>query len=144
MRATRDLLRRRTYFVRRRADLLAHIQNTNAQYNLPAFGKGIARKIHREGLSEAFSDKAVQYSIDVDVEVIDHLDLLIEEVSRHIGRTARGHNPQALALLRTVPGIGKTLALVILYARDPHYRLVRDRPAVLLLRPAGQEQARVR
>ena len=115
MRATRDLLRRRTYFVRRRADLLAHIQNTNAQYNLPAFGKKIARKIHREGLSDAFSDKAVQYSIDVDVAVIDHLDLLIEEVSRRIGRTARGHDPQVLALLRTVPGIGKTLALVILY-----------------------------
>ncbi len=34
MRATRDLLRRRTYLVRKRADLLAHIQNTNSQYNL--------------------------------------------------------------------------------------------------------------
>jgi transposase len=115
MRATRDLLRRRTYFVRRRADLLAHIQNTNAQYNLPAFGKKIARKMHREGLSDSFSDKAVQHSIDADVEVIDHLDLLVEGVNRHIGRTARSHDPQALALLRTVPGIGKTLGLVILY-----------------------------
>lgn len=28
-RATRDLLRRRIYFVRRRADLLAHVQNTS-------------------------------------------------------------------------------------------------------------------
>jgi len=30
MRSTRDLLRRRTYLVRRRADLLGHIQNTTA------------------------------------------------------------------------------------------------------------------
>jgi transposase len=115
MRATRDLLRRRTYFVRRRADLLAHIQNTNAQYNLPEFGKKIAHKIHREGIAESFPDPDVQRSIQVNLELIDHLDLLIERVSAQVGRTARGHNPQALALLRTVPGIGKTLALVILY-----------------------------
>jgi transposase len=35
MRATRDLLRRRSFLVRRRADLLAHLVNTNSQYNLP-------------------------------------------------------------------------------------------------------------
>jgi len=35
MRATRDLLRRRCHLVRKRAELLAHIQNTNSQYNLP-------------------------------------------------------------------------------------------------------------
>jgi transposase len=29
MRATRDLLRRRTHFMRKRSELLAHIQNTN-------------------------------------------------------------------------------------------------------------------
>jgi hypothetical protein len=35
MRETRDLLRRRTYLVRRRAEALAHLTNTNSQYNLP-------------------------------------------------------------------------------------------------------------
>jgi transposase len=39
MRATRDLLRRRLHFTRKRAELLAHIENTNSQYNLPAFQK---------------------------------------------------------------------------------------------------------
>ena len=33
MRAPRDLLRRRTHLLRKRAELLAHIQNTNSQYN---------------------------------------------------------------------------------------------------------------
>ena len=37
MRATRDLLRRRLHLVRKRGRLLAHIQNTRAQHNLPAF-----------------------------------------------------------------------------------------------------------
>src|SRR5512145_728930 len=39
MRSTRDLLRRRMYLTRKRAELLAHIQNTNSQYNLPEIGK---------------------------------------------------------------------------------------------------------
>jgi transposase len=62
MRATRDLLRRRTYLVRRRADLLAHIQNTNFQYNLPEFGKKIA-KMHRQGIAEFFPHPEVSRSI---------------------------------------------------------------------------------
>jgi len=46
-RATGDLLRRRNYLMCRRADLLAHNQNTNTQYNLPAFGMKIAHRILR-------------------------------------------------------------------------------------------------
>src|SRR3970040_2899918 len=42
MRATRDLLRRRLHLVRKRGRLLAHIQMTAQQYNLPAFAKRIA------------------------------------------------------------------------------------------------------
>jgi transposase len=49
MRATRDLLRRRNYIMRKRADLLAYIQNTNSQYNLPGFGKKISHKIKTLG-----------------------------------------------------------------------------------------------
>jgi len=115
MRSTRDLLRRRTYLVRRRADLLAHIQNTNSQYNLPEFGQKIARKMHRRGIAELFPDPAVRRSIAIDVELIDHLDLLLEQLKKQIERTARHHDPQALFLLRTVHGIGATLGLVILY-----------------------------
>lgn len=35
MRATRDLLRRRTHIVRHGAELKAHVNNTTSQYNLP-------------------------------------------------------------------------------------------------------------
>jgi len=44
MRSTRDLMRRRNHLMRKRAELLAHIQNTNSQYNLPEFKKKIAYK----------------------------------------------------------------------------------------------------
>jgi transposase len=115
MRPTRDLLRRRTYFVRRRADLLAHIQNTNSQYNMPEFGKKIARRMHREGIAKLFPHPAVQQSIAIDVQLIDAYDRIIEGMEDTILRTARNHDAQALSLLRSVPGIGKTLSLVLLY-----------------------------
>jgi Transposase len=41
-RATRDLLRRRTHLMRKRAELLSHVQNTNAQDHLSEIGKNIA------------------------------------------------------------------------------------------------------
>jgi transposase len=41
MRATRDLLCRRMHLMCKRAELLAHVQNTNSQYNLPEIGKKI-------------------------------------------------------------------------------------------------------
>jgi hypothetical protein len=44
MRATCDLLRRRTHLMRQRAELLAHVQHTNRQYNLPEIGKKVAYK----------------------------------------------------------------------------------------------------
>src|SRR5499426_2758139 len=67
MRATRDLLRRRCHLMRKRAELLAHIQNTNSQYNLPEIGKKLAYKANRAGVTERFPDPAVQKSMDVDV-----------------------------------------------------------------------------
>ncbi len=60
MRSTRDLMRRRNYLMRRRADPLAHIQNTNAQCNMPEFGRKIAYRAEREGIAERFRDPKVQ------------------------------------------------------------------------------------
>src|ERR671922_1357032 len=67
MRATRDLLRRRMYLTRKRAELLAHIQNTNSQYNRPEIGKQLADQANRDGVAERFSDPAVQKSMEVDL-----------------------------------------------------------------------------
>jgi transposase len=116
MRATRDLLRRRTHWMRKRAELLAHIQNTNSQYNLPEIGKKIAYKANRDGVAERFPDPAVQKSIEVDLALIGHYDQLLRDVELSILKTAKQHNAQTLYLLRTVPGIGEILSLVLLYA----------------------------
>jgi transposase len=36
-------------------------------------------------------------------------------LEHYIEKTARGHDPVSLALLRTIPGVGTILALVMLY-----------------------------
>src|SRR5215204_1959518 len=115
MRATRDLLRRRCHLVRKRAELLAHIQNTNSQYNLPELGKKLAYKANREGVEDHFPDPSVRKTIEVDVSLIDHYDKLLGEVELYITRSAKAHDVQTFARLQSVPGIGQILALVILY-----------------------------
>ena len=115
MRATRDLLRRRMHLAHKRAELLAHVQNTNSQYNLPAIGKKIAYKANRDGVAERFADPAVQKSIEVDLALITYYDELLGDVERTIVNTAKHHDATTLYLLHTVPGIGKILGLVLLY-----------------------------
>jgi transposase len=115
MRATRDLLRRRMHLAHTRAELLAHVQNTNSQYNLPAIGKKIAYKANREGVAERFADPAVQKSIEVDLALITYYDELLRDVELTIVKTAKHHDANTLYLLQTVPGIGKILSLVLLY-----------------------------
>jgi transposase len=115
MRATRDLLRRRMYLTRKRAELLTHVQNTNHQYNLPEIGKKIAYKANRDGVAERFPEPAVQKSIEVDLALIGSYDNLLRDLELHLVTAAKQDSANALYLLRTVPGIGKILSLVLLY-----------------------------
>jgi transposase len=115
MRATRDLLRRRMHLMRKRAERLAHIHNTNSQYNLPEIGKKIAYKANRAGVTERFPEPAVQKSIEVDMALIGHYDQWLRDMELAILKTAKQHETNTLYLLRTVPGIGEILSLVLLY-----------------------------
>jgi transposase len=115
MRATRDLLRRRMHLMRKRSELLSHVQNTNSQYNLPEIGKKIAYKANREGVADRFDDAAVQKNIEVDLALITYYDELLRDLELSIIQTAKKHDANTLYLLQTVPGIGKILSLVLLY-----------------------------
>jgi transposase len=115
MRSTRDLLRRRMRLVQRRAELLTHIQQTNAQYNLPTIGKILKYKGNRKGVAERFEDASVRKTVEVDLALIAAYDTSIRQVETHILQTATAHDPMALQVLRTIPGIGKILSLVLVY-----------------------------
>jgi transposase len=115
MRATRDLLRRRNFLMRKRAELFAHIQNTNSQYNLPEFDGALRYPANREDLSERFTDDSVKKSIETDLGLIDVYDKHLKEVELYLTRHARVDNPNSYHILKTVPGVGQILGLVLLY-----------------------------
>jgi len=115
MRGTRDLMRRRMHLMRKRSELLAHIHNTNSQYNLPEIKKNLRYAFNRDGIVERFSDPSVQKSIELDLNLIGFYDKQLSKVEWFIQRQANDCDQHSLILLRTVPGIGKILSLVILY-----------------------------
>jgi len=115
MRSTRDLLRRRMHMMHQRAQLLAHVQNTNHQYNLPDIGKKISYRGNREGVAERFADASARSSVAFDLKRIGFYDGLLNEIELEIVRHAKQHDPNSVYLLDTVPGVGKILSLVLLY-----------------------------
>src|SRR5229473_5318507 len=111
-RATRALLRRRCPLMRKRAELLAHRQNTNSQYHLPEIGKKVAYKANRAGVEAHFPDPRVRKTIEVDVALINPYDQLLGEVELSSTRTAKAPDVQTFSRLQSVPGIGQILALL--------------------------------
>jgi transposase len=116
MRATRDLLRRRTYFVRKRAELLAHLQMTFLQYNLDAPAQKLCYAANRAALDlSVFADESTRSMLQADLAIVTAHDQQIKRLEAELVRTAKVHDPQAFHRLRTVPGIGPVLALILLY-----------------------------
>src|SRR5262249_9730957 len=117
LRETRDLLRRRTFLVRQRAQFLAHVQNTNSQYNLPPFPKKLSFAGNRDAnaIVARFLHPSTQRAIAPDLAMAEHLDEQIGALELHLTRTAKVDDPIVYQLLRTVPGIGPVLGLILLY-----------------------------
>jgi transposase len=118
-RATRDLLRRRCFFVQKRSQLIAHVVNTNSQYNLPPLTARLCYPRNRtDDLAERFADPATRLSVHADFHLIDAFDGQIDELERAVLRQAKIDDPVTYHLLCTTPGIGKVLGLVLLYEID--------------------------
>lgn len=115
LRATRDLLRRRMFLMRRRAELLGHVQSTNWQYNLPPLTKKLSYKKNRDGVAARFAEQSVRKMVELDLSLIGQLDTHLSDVERYLERTVKIDDPQNFYLLRTIPGVGRILALVLLY-----------------------------
>jgi transposase len=118
-RQTRDLLRRRSFFVRQRAQMIAHIVNTNTQFNLPPLSKKLTYAANRTAdLVERFTDPSTKLAITADLAFIDAHDQQIAELERYLVKHAKVDDPVTFGLLRTVPGIGPILGLTLLYEID--------------------------
>jgi transposase len=116
LRATRALVRRRMPLRRKRAELLAQVQQTNSQDHLPAMGTKIASKANRVGVAERLAAPAVHKSLAVDLALIAYYDRLRTDLERHLVKRAKQHAVQTFSRLRSIPGVGKRLARGLLYA----------------------------
>jgi len=54
-------------------------------------------------------------SIALDLALLERYDELITDLELDLVRRAKQHDPQAFQRLRSIPGVGKALALMILY-----------------------------
>jgi transposase len=115
MRATRDLLRRRNHLMRMRSELLAHIQTTASQYNLPPLGARVDRKAERATIPAHFPDAAVRRAVELDLSLIAHYDELLGKLEQELTLMAKAHDAFTYHLLRSIPGVGRILTLVPLY-----------------------------
>jgi transposase len=98
-----------------RAELYAHLQHTGSQDHLGDPLGRMAKPQNRRGLIARFDHACVQKTIAVDLALVDCSDPLLAELERDLEQTAHRHDPVSLALLRTIPGVGNILALVMRY-----------------------------
>lgn len=115
LRDTRDLLRRRTSLVRRRSGTITHVQMVNHQQNLPAFPKSISYKANRAGLAGRFPDGSLRTMVQLDVDLIDFYDKQIQQLDLYLEQHAKLDDPDTFFRLQSIPGVGRILAMTLLY-----------------------------
>jgi len=117
MRATRDLLRRRSHFTQQHAETLRHIKTLLYQQgymDLPATHNFSAEKI-RKIFSVYKLPEDAAYSLQADLDMIRYLDTVTAKLEWRTLKNARGHDNHALVLLRSLKGLGHILSLTLLY-----------------------------
>jgi transposase len=111
-RSIRDALRRRTHIMRMSAQLKAHVSSTISQYNLPALESrlNLQNSPDREKMHHFFPDEAVQKSMDLNLNIIETMVSELYKIEHYVKTQAQTHRATDLHILKSFPGIGKTLA----------------------------------
>ena len=118
-RPMRALLRQRMGYVWDRSELLTHLSmNQTAEGLVPASKVGHNRDIWEDRILEQYSDPLLRFSVERDMDLVRIYDRQIELVEQKLGSLARNVHGRDYALLKTVPGIGRILALTILFEID--------------------------
>jgi competence protein ComEC len=82
-------------------------------------------RFNRTGVENAFSDLSVQKNLAVDLSVADRLDQVIGDLEAFPTRRVKEHDPDDFHRLRSIPGVGKILAMTFLYEIDDVNRFPR-------------------
>jgi transposase len=116
LRPVRRLLRRRNRYVKNRAELTGHATcEVMAAGNRPLNISANSKERWREGIRGSFDEPLDSFTTEAELFMIESYDRVIMQMEQRIEKHARDFKLQDYRLLRTVPGIGKILALTILY-----------------------------
>ena len=116
LRPVRKLLRRRNKYVLNRAQLTGFEScEVMAAGHQPLKINPHSKERWQEGIRESFDHPLDQFTAEADLYMIASYDRMILQMEQRIEKHARDYKLQDYRLLRTVPGIGKILALTILY-----------------------------
>jgi len=115
-RPLRALLRQRIFHVWRRAELLARIYSHQLAHNrTPAKQTRRNREPWKEQLLAAEAHPLRRMALENDLAMIQHYDDQLAVMEQRLMRLTKDHHGRDYELLQTVPGIGRSLGLTILY-----------------------------
>ena len=118
-RPMRGLLRQRMSYVWERSTLLGHLQmNQQSEGIAPVPKGGHNRDVWEERILEQYTDPLHALAVKCDMELIRSYDRRIEIIDQRLADMARRVHGRDYALIKTVPGIGRILALTILFEVD--------------------------
>lgn len=118
-RPIRSLLRQRMSYVWQRAQLMTHLSmNQTAQGLVPAAKGGHNRDVWQERILAQYTHPLHQLAATCDMDMIRAYDQQVEKLEQQIIRQAKRHEGRDYHLLLTVPGIGRVLAMTILFEID--------------------------
>jgi transposase len=125
LRPSRDMLRRRHRLVTLRAGFYRDLQLQLMKHNITGFGRNAIKQLdgrHLRSLLPHLHDRCAGSSL---IHLIATLDKEIKQLDRHIRASVYHHRP--VVLLKTIPGIGRTLAPTIYYEIGQIHRFPSDK-----------------
>jgi len=118
-RPMRALLRQRMSYVWERSELLTHLSmNQTAEGLVPVAKGGHNRDVWEERILAQYTDPLLKLAVECDMELIRSYDRRIELLDQKLAAEARREHGRDFPLLMTVPGIGRVLALTLLFEID--------------------------
>jgi transposase len=115
-RPVRAMLRQRASYVWQRVELLQRVTTTQLTRNqVPVSKFSNNREKWLEALLETTPDPRHRFAIEQDVRLVIHYDETIKALEKELLLITKRSEPRDFAILRTAPGIGKTLGLTMLY-----------------------------
>ena len=122
-RSVRALLRQRTTFVWKRAEILTRMSmSVMANGHKPLNSNNRPREKWIEELQKVYSDPVEILGVNASVHMVREFDSIINKLDWALHKHTKDHYGVEYNTIKTVPGIGPVLGLIVLYEIDDIHR----------------------